>query len=142
MRKSPSAVPSAWAPGSGRGVPRLGQAAELAKRPDEALDWYGKIDSGDRTRAQMRIATLIAKRDGLAKGASTCIGRDAHGRRAHPDHPGRAQLLRDAKAWRDTYDMLTGAVERFPDSFELLYDRAMAAERVNRSTCSRPTCGA
>ena len=43
-----------------------------------------------------------------------------------------AQLLRDAKAWQDTYDMLSSAVERLPDSFELLYDRAMAAERVDR----------
>ncbi len=43
-----------------------------------------------------------------------------------------AQLLRDAKAWRDTYEMLSKAVAEFPDSFELLYDRAMAAERVDR----------
>ena len=52
----------------------LGQAAESAKHFDEALDWYRKVDSGDWMRAQMRIATLIAKRDGLAKGAPTCKG--------------------------------------------------------------------
>jgi tetratricopeptide (TPR) repeat protein len=111
----------------------LGQAAEGAKRTDEALDWYGKVDSSDRMRAQLRIATLIAKRDGLAKGRAYLQAIEP---RSQEDRIQmiqiEAQLLRDAKAWQDTYDMLSAAVERFPDSFELLYDRAMAAERVDR----------
>lgn len=111
----------------------LGQAAELAKRPDEALDWYHKVEGGDWVRAQMRIATLIAKRDGLAKGRAYLQAIEP---RTQDDRIQmiqiEAQLLRDAKAWQDTYDMLSRAVERFPESFELLYDRAMAAERVDR----------
>jgi len=43
-----------------------------------------------------------------------------------------AQLLRDAKAWNESYEMLSKAVAKYPDSFELLYDRAMAAERIDR----------
>ena len=43
-----------------------------------------------------------------------------------------AQLLRDAKAWNETYEMLSHAVAKYPNSFELLYDRAMAAERIDR----------
>ena len=111
----------------------LGQAAESAKHFDEALDWYRKVDSGDWMRAQMRIASLIAKRDGLAKGRAylqTVQPRTQDDRIQMIQI--EAQLLRDAKAWQDTYDMLSSAVERFPDSFELLYDRAMAAERVDR----------
>lgn len=111
----------------------LGQAAESAKRYDEALDWYGKVDAGDWMRAQMRIAALIAKRDGLAKGRAYLQGLEP---RTKDDRVQmiqmEAQLLRDAKAWQDTYDMLSGAVQRYPDSYELLYDRAMAAERVGR----------
>ena len=84
-------------------------------------------------RAQLKIATLIAKRDGLAEGREYLQGVEP---RTQDDRIQmiqiEAQLLRDAKAWQDTYDMLTQAVERFPDSFELLYDRAMAAERVDR----------
>jgi tetratricopeptide (TPR) repeat protein len=111
----------------------LGQAAELAKRPDEALDWYRKVDEGDLTRAQMRIAALIAKRDGLAKGREYLQSLAPHTQEDRIQVIQiEAQLLRDAKAWQETFDMLSGAVERFPDSFELLYDRAMAAERVNR----------
>jgi len=111
----------------------LGQAAEGAKRVDEALDWYGRIEMGDRMRAQMRIAALIAKRDGLEKGRAylqTVEPRTQEDRIQVVQI--EAQLLRDAKAWQDTFDMLSSAVERFPESFELLYDRAMAAERVNR----------
>ncbi len=111
----------------------LGQTAESAKRYDEALDWYRKVEAGDWIRAQMRIASLIAKRDGLAKGREYLQG-------IHPRTQEEriqmvqveAQLLRDAKAWQDTFDVLSRAVQQFPDSFELLYDRAMAAERVNR----------
>jgi tetratricopeptide (TPR) repeat protein len=111
----------------------LGQAAELAKRPDEALDWYGKVDAGDRMRAQMRIASLIAKRDGLAKGRAYLQAIEPRTQEERIQMVQiEAQLLRDAKAWQDTYEVLTSAVERFPDSFELLYDRAMAAERVDR----------
>jgi tetratricopeptide (TPR) repeat protein len=43
-----------------------------------------------------------------------------------------AQLLRDAKEWQQTYDMLSRAVQQYPDSYELLYDRAMAAERLDK----------
>jgi tetratricopeptide (TPR) repeat protein len=111
----------------------LGQAAELAKRPDEALDWYGKVDAGDRMRAQMRIASLIAKRDGIAKGRAYLQAIEPRTQEERIQMVQiEAQLLRDAKAWQDTYEVLTSAVERFPDSFELLYDRAMAAERVDR----------
>jgi tetratricopeptide (TPR) repeat protein len=111
----------------------LGQAAESANRPDDALDWYGKVDSGEWTRAQMKIAALIAKRDGLSKGRAYLQKVEP---RTQDDRiqvvQMEAQLLRDAKAWQETFDMLSAAVGRFPDSFELLYDRAMAAERVGR----------
>jgi tetratricopeptide (TPR) repeat protein len=43
-----------------------------------------------------------------------------------------AQLLRDAKQWRETYELLSKAVVQYPDSYELRYDRAMAAERVEK----------
>src|SRR5258707_5105820 len=43
-----------------------------------------------------------------------------------------AQLLRDAKEWKETYELLSKAVAKYPDSFEILYDRAMAAERIDK----------
>ncbi len=111
----------------------LGQAAEGQKNLDEAIGWYQKVEAGDWVRAQLKIATLMARQQGLAAGREYL-------RRIEPRSPEdsiqmiqvEAQLLRDAHEWNETYAMLTKAVSEYPDSFELLYDRAMAAERVDK----------
>ena len=111
----------------------MGQAAEGLKRYEEAIGWYQKVDAGDWVRAQLKIATLIARQQGLTAGRDYLQRIEA---RSQEDSiqmiQVEAQLLRDAKAWGETYEMLTKAVAKFPDSFELLYDRAMAAERVDK----------
>jgi tetratricopeptide (TPR) repeat protein len=111
----------------------LGQASEGLKEYEDAIHWYEKVESSDWVRAQLKIATLIAKQQGLQ------AGRD-YLHHIEPRSPEdtiqivqvEAQLLRDAKAWQEAYDMLTKAVEEHPDAYELLYDHAMAAERVDR----------
>jgi tetratricopeptide (TPR) repeat protein len=111
----------------------MGQAAEGLKRYDEAIGWYQKVDAGDWVRAQLKIATLIARQQGLAAGREYLQRIEP---RSSEDSiqmvQVEAQLLRDAKAWKETYEMLSKAVVRYPDSFELLYDRAMAAERIDK----------
>jgi tetratricopeptide (TPR) repeat protein len=111
----------------------MGQAAEGLKRYDEAIDWYKRVDSADWVRAQLKIATLIGRQQGLA------AGREYLHKIAPRSTDDRiqiiqveAQLLRDAKQWDETYEMLSQAVATYPDSYELLYDRAMAAERIDR----------
>src|SRR5690606_29699764 len=111
----------------------LGQAAEGLKRYDEAIGWYRRVESGDWVRAQLKIATLVSRQQGLQAGREYL-----HRIQARSDEDRvqviqvEAQLLREAKAWQETYDMLSKAVADHPDSFELLYDRAMAAERVDK----------
>jgi len=111
----------------------LGQAAEGLKRYEEAIGWYQKVEAGDWVRAQLKIATLIARQQGLAAGREYLQRIEP---RSEEDSiqmiQVEAQLLRDAKAWNETYEMLSKAVAKYPDSFELLYDRAMAAERIDR----------
>ena len=110
----------------------LGQAAEGDKRTDDALGWYGKVE-GERIKAQVRSASLIARRDGLARAREQLRGltpQNAQERLLVVQ--AEAQLLREAKAWQEAFDLLTAAIERQPESFELLYDRAMVAERVDR----------
>ncbi len=111
----------------------LGQAAEGMKRYEEAIGWYQKVEAGDWVRAQLKIATLIARQQGLAAGREYLQRIEA---RSEDDSiqmiQVEAQLLRDAKAWNETYEMLSHAVAKYPNSFELLYDRAMAAERIDR----------
>jgi tetratricopeptide (TPR) repeat protein len=84
-------------------------------------------------RAQLKIATLISRQQGLEAGREYLHRIDP---RSDDDRiqmiQVEAQLLREAKAWQDTFEMLSKAVTEYPDSFELLYDRAMAAERIDR----------
>ncbi len=111
----------------------LGQAAEGLKRYDEAIAWYQKVDTGDWVRAQLKIATLIARQQSLEAGRKylqKIEPRSAEDRIQMIQV--EAQLLRDAKQWRETYEMLTKAVAQYPDSYELRYDRAMAAERIDK----------
>ncbi len=111
----------------------MGQAAEGLKRYDEAIGWYQKVDAGDWVRAQLKIATLIARQQGLEAGREYLRHIEP---RSSEDSiqmvQVEAQLLRDAKEWKETYALLTGAVAKYPESFELLYDRAMAAERIDK----------
>jgi tetratricopeptide (TPR) repeat protein len=111
----------------------LGQAAEGQKRFEDAITWYKKVDSGDWVRAQLKIATLISRQQGLAAGREYLQKIET----SSPEDriqviQVEAQLLREAKEWKATFTMLTDAVKAFPDSFELRYDLAMAAERVDR----------
>ncbi len=111
----------------------LGAAAEGQKRFDDAIAWYRKVDSADWVRAQLKIATLVARQQGLAAGREYLQKIEP---RSTEDQiqmvQVEAQLLRDAKAWRETYDLLDRAVRDNPDSYELIYDRAMAAERLDK----------
>jgi len=111
----------------------MGQASEGLKRYDEAIGWYQKVDAGDWVRAQLKIATLIARQQGLEAGREYLRHIEP---RSSEDNiqmvQVEAQLLRDAKEWKETYALLTSAVAKYPDSFELLYDRAMAAERIDK----------
>jgi tetratricopeptide (TPR) repeat protein len=111
----------------------LGQVYESRKQVDEAIKWYAKVDAGDEVRAKLKIATLIARQQGLAAGRQYLNGVEA---RTTEDRISllqvEAQLLRDAREFKEGYELLNAALEEFPDSYELLYDRAMAAERLDR----------
>jgi tetratricopeptide (TPR) repeat protein len=112
----------------------LGQVNEERKRFDEALKWYGSVGSGEQyINAQARYAGVLSKQGRLA---------DAR-RHLHEISPrnnqqrvqlaqAEAQLLREAMAYQEAFDVLGRALEALPDYPELLYDYAMAAEKVNR----------
>jgi tetratricopeptide (TPR) repeat protein len=41
-------------------------------------------------------------------------------------------VLREVRRWREAYDVLAGAVKRFPDDSDLLYEQAMMAEKLDQ----------
>jgi tetratricopeptide (TPR) repeat protein len=111
----------------------LGQVYESRKEVDEAIKWYAKVEAGEEMRAKLKIATLVARQQGLAAGRQYLAGLET---RTSEDRIALlqvdAQLLREAREFRQGYAVLDAALEEFPDSYELLYDRAMAAERLDR----------
>jgi tetratricopeptide (TPR) repeat protein len=112
----------------------LGQVAEEQQRYDEAIRRYAAMPDGERAWfAKLRIAALMAKQ-----------GKVADARRYLADLPAvtieqriqvrqaEAQLLREAGDLAGAYAVLGKGLEEHPDSPDLLYDRAMVAERLDK----------
>jgi tetratricopeptide (TPR) repeat protein len=112
----------------------LGQVNEELKRDDEALKWYSSITHGPQfVAAQARYAGVLARQGRLAdarKHLQDVNAADAQQRLQLT--LAEAGLLRDAQAYQEAFDFLAAAVAKTPDVPDLLYDYAMAAEKVNR----------
>ena len=112
----------------------LGQVYEEQNRHSDALAAYRQVSQGEQYFAsQLRIAMLLAKQGDLEAGRG-------HLRSLAPGSDGErlqvtladAQLLRDARQYQEAFDVLSAALAKNPDSTELLYDRAMAAEKLSQ----------
>ncbi|MBC8058510.1 MAG: hypothetical protein H7Y61_18215, partial [Rhizobiales bacterium] len=117
-----------------RGYLLLSQAADQQNDFKAAEAWLAKIDNPKRAlEVQARRASLLA-RDGKVREARDLIRRlpekspeDARGKVL-----AEAQVLRDAKLWRDASDVLAQANKKFPDDVDLMYEQSMMAEKLNR----------
>jgi tetratricopeptide (TPR) repeat protein len=112
----------------------LGQIAEKRKRYDEALRWYREIGpGGQHFEAQVRIALTIARQGDVAAARAHLDG-------LTPENDNQVvqlalseeQLLREAKLHHEAFEALSRALARLPDNADLLYARALAAERIDR----------
>ncbi len=112
----------------------LGQVNEELKRDDEALKWYASVTHGSQfVAAQARYAGVLAKQGKLAEARRHLQAVEAGDAQQRTQLTlAEAGLLRDANAYQEAFDFLSAAVARAPDSTDLLYDHAMAAEKVNR----------
>ncbi len=112
----------------------LGQLAEARGRPEQALIWYQSVTKGrQQLDAQLRAAVVMAKQGRTAAAlewlATVMPGDDAERVQVAQTE---AQILREARNYEAVVAALSKALEKMPDSAELLYDRAMAAEKINR----------
>ena len=112
----------------------LGQIKEDQKRYPEAIAWYQQVTDGENYLAtQVRVATLMAKQGDIAGGRKYL-----HSIRiSSPEQEGQifmaeAQILRDAKQYEQAIDVLSAGIKVQPESADLLYDRAMTAEKLSR----------
>ena len=115
----------------------LGVVAEALKDSEAALGWYRRVGAGEYfVGAKLKTATLLGKRDGLATGRKFLL--DAQ--ESESDSPeiqaqlvlAESQLLRDSKAYGEAFAVLTAALVKAPNSAELLYDRAMVADKLDK----------
>jgi tetratricopeptide (TPR) repeat protein len=112
----------------------LGQLAEARGRPDQALTWYQSVTSGrQRLDAQLRAAVVMGKQGktepALAWLAGLSPADDAERIRVVQTE---AQIMREAKNYPAVVERLSKALIQMPDAADLLFDRAMAAEKIDR----------
>jgi tetratricopeptide (TPR) repeat protein len=113
---------------------QLGQVNEELKRKDEAARWYRAVEGGDQyTAAHARYALMLARDKKLDEAR-------AYLRQLQPKSEmqriqivqAEAQVLREVKQYQASYEVLKTALEGQPDQVDLLYDVALAAEKIDR----------
>lgn len=112
----------------------LGQAYEQLKQPDDAATYYAKVQAGTYlVSARARQAAMLARagkfEEARALLAATQGENDAQNIRLIQ---AQAELLRSDKQHAAEFDVLSEGLKRFPDAVDLLYDHAMAAEKVGK----------
>ncbi len=112
----------------------LGQTAERMKQPDQAAAYYAEVEAGSYlVPARARQAALLAQAGRMDEArallAFTRGENDAQNVRLIQ---AQAELLRDGNAPAEAFQTLSDGLKRYPDSAELLYDRAMVAERLDK----------
>ena len=112
----------------------LAQIAEDEKQFATALEWLKKVEAGEEfLTARVREAFVLAKMQRLDEARK--LLRTVSVQSADEKTQlvlAEAQLLRDAKRHDESYKLLSQALAIAPDSVPLLYDTAMAAERLNQ----------
>ncbi len=111
----------------------MGQVYEERKRFDEAELWYRSVGRGEQyLPAQTKVAQMLAKQgrlDDALRHLQQLQEQNAPQRAQLI--MAEAQLLREAGRYQDAYDLLGRAVESLPEYPDLLYDYAMAAEKLD-----------
>lgn len=111
----------------------LGQLNEERKHWDEARQWYDAVEGAQAFNAKIRIAGLLAHQGKLpeARAYLQTIAVTSNQQRTQVI-TAEAALLRDAKQYQEAFDVLGKALEKLPNHPDLLYDYAMAAEKLDR----------
>lgn len=112
----------------------LGQINEGRQRYEKALDWYLKVEPGEQyLSARLKAAVVLGKLGRVDEGRALLRQLETQSdAEAIQVVQAEAQLLREAKRYQDAYAVLSQALAKTPDSGELLYDRAMIAERLGK----------
>ncbi len=111
----------------------LGQVAEERKRFGDATRWYSEITADEyRFEAQARMATVLAKQGAIDDALIQLRQiQSASTQQQVQVALAEDQILREARRHREALDVLTAALSELPDDPDLLYARALAAEKLD-----------
>lgn len=112
----------------------LGQISEARKQPEEALRWYGEVAKGPRfVEAQLLRGMLLGKQGRIVEARALLqnLSPVNEAERIQIVQT-EAQVLREARDYQGVFQVLSAALANSPDSPDLIYDRAMAAERLDK----------
>lgn len=113
----------------------LAQLNEARQNDAEALEHYRQVKDGEYAyQARLREVALLGKAGKLDEAREVL-------QRATPKNDQQrvqlilvdAQLLREGKQYEMCYQVLEQGLEKFPEHTELLYQTAMAAEKLKKS---------
>ncbi|HEX9179033.1 MAG TPA: tetratricopeptide repeat protein [Burkholderiales bacterium] len=112
----------------------LGQVQEERKRYDEAELWYRSVTRGENLlSAQTKVAQMLAKQGRLDEGVKYLQRVEPQNNQQRAQlSMAEAQLLREAGRYQEAYELLGKALEKLPNYPDLLYDYAMAAEKLDK----------
>ena len=112
----------------------LARIAEEEKRYAEALRWLDRVGGGEQyVNARVRRALVLGKMKRVEEGRKVLAETPVASNEERTQVVlAEAQLLREAKRYRDAFDVLAQGLARAPDDAGLLYDAAMAAERLDK----------
>ncbi|MCF8167740.1 MAG: tetratricopeptide repeat protein [Rhodoferax sp.] len=113
----------------------LAQIAEQTRRFELAQTYLNQIDNPkDALRVATRRASILARQGKLDEARAT-IQRvpETQSDEARGKINAEVNLLRDNKQYLTAYQLLTAAIERYPQDHDLLYEQAMVAERLGKT---------
>ena len=119
----------------------LAEMAEEQRRFDEANAYLDRIEPGPQyLAAQMRIARNLARSERLGEARTLLHAVPARDEGEQQQlAAAEAQVLREARKYQEAFDVLADALKRWPEAAELLYDYALAAEKVERTELMEAT---
>jgi tetratricopeptide (TPR) repeat protein len=112
----------------------LGHNAEKQNKDQVALDWYNKVQPGERyLDAKLNIAYVLNRTEGTDAGIAMLKKLDGlHSVQQATVNQAIASLLTQAKRNAEAYAILEETVNTLPNTPEIIYDFAMVAERMQK----------
>jgi tetratricopeptide (TPR) repeat protein len=112
----------------------LGYTTQQLGKDDEAVKWYGKVTSGENwTKSQLRMSKILVQQGRLEEVRESM----QRLRRNDPENAVEiylieGQILSDLTLYNEAWQLYDQALAIHPDNEDLLYSRALTAEKNNR----------